>query len=92
MSRHLAPTWDHAAGDAYPGLRDQPSIEALFEEVGLRSQVRDRVVLVDGDVRITGRELLDRVRRLAGGLGARGVRPGDAVCFQVPSWWETTCL
>jgi acyl-CoA synthetase (AMP-forming)/AMP-acid ligase II len=92
VSRHLAPTWDHAAGDAYPGLRDQPSIEALFEEVGLRPEVRDRVVLVDGDVRITGRELLDRVRRLAGGLGARGVRPGDAVCFQVPSWWETTCL
>jgi cyclohexanecarboxylate-CoA ligase len=92
VSRRLAPTWDHAAGAAYPGLRGQPSIEGLFEEVGLRPEVRDRVVLVDRDVRLTGRELLDRVRRLAGGLAAWGVHRGDAVCFQVPSWWETTCL
>jgi acyl-CoA synthetase (AMP-forming)/AMP-acid ligase II len=88
----LAATWDHPARHPYPGLDGQPSIEALFESVARRPEVADRVVLVDGAVRLGGLELLDRVQRLAGGLAARGVARGDVVCFQTPSWWETTCL
>jgi acyl-CoA synthetase (AMP-forming)/AMP-acid ligase II len=29
-----------------------------------------------------------RARRVAGGLAARGIRPGDAVAFQLPNWLE----
>ncbi len=39
----------------------------------------DKVGVVDGDVRLTYAELLDRTRRLAGALAAIGVKPGDRV-------------
>ena len=39
----------------------------------------DRVGFIDGDYRATFGEHLDRVARLAGGLGALGVAPGDRV-------------
>lgn len=37
-------------------------------------------------------ELLRYVQRFAGALTALGIRRGDAVAFQLPSWWETTVL
>ncbi|WP_432479538.1 AMP-binding protein [Nocardioides sp. GXQ0305] len=39
----------------------------------------DRLAVVDGERRLTYRELADGSRRLAGALRARGVRPGDRV-------------
>ena len=60
-----------------------------LEAVGTRDGIATKVVLVDGAVRLTGLDLLDRVRALAGGLRRAGVGPGDAVAFQTPSWWET---
>jgi acyl-CoA synthetase (AMP-forming)/AMP-acid ligase II len=33
-------------------------------------------------------DVLDAARRLAGGLAARGIGPGDAVAFQLPNWVE----
>ena len=33
-------------------------------------------------------EVLDRSRRLAGALAARGIGPGDVVAFQLPNWME----
>lgn len=88
----LAPTWDHPARHHYRGLQGRPSIEALFTEVAARPANRDRVVLIDGDHRLTAGELTAAVRRLAGALAARGVARGDAVCFQLPSWWETVAV
>lgn len=88
----LTPTWDHPSRHRYPGLADQPSIEALIESVTEAADLADRVVLVDGDLRLTGSELADRSRHLAGGLASLGVTRGDTVCFQVPSWWETVAL
>ncbi len=90
-TRRLAPTWDHPARHHYPGLDGQPSIEALFTEVASRPEIAGKTVVVDGDVRLTGAELTDRAKRLAGGLAALGVGRGDAVAFQAPSWWETIC-
>ncbi|MCC6222134.1 MAG: AMP-binding protein [Thermoleophilia bacterium] len=37
--------------------------------------------LVEGDVRVTYRELRDRAARLAAGLAARGIEPGDRVAL-----------
>jgi acyl-CoA synthetase len=33
-------------------------------------------------------EVRERARRVAGGLRDRGIRPGDAVAFQLPNWEE----
>jgi len=89
-TRRLRATWNHDGAAGASLLADQPSIEALFSEVGTR--LGDRVVTVDGDVTLTAAELGDRVRRVAGGLRWHGVAAGDAVCFQTPSWWETIVL
>ncbi len=45
----------------------------------------DRLAVVDGDRRHTYRELLDRARRLAGGLTGLGVAPGDRVAVLSPN-------
>jgi long-chain acyl-CoA synthetase len=45
----------------------------------------DRPALVYGDERIGYPELLDRAERLAGGLAARGIGPGEAVALRLPN-------
>jgi len=47
-----------------------------------------RLALVDGATRLDFAALAARAERLAGGLAALGVRPGDAVALVLPSWWE----
>ncbi|TDB90551.1 amino acid adenylation domain-containing protein [Actinomadura sp. KC216] len=44
----------------------------------------DQTVLVHGGRRVTGRELADRVHRLAGWLRARGVGADDVVALELP--------
>ncbi|RPH61898.1 MAG: cyclohexanecarboxylate-CoA ligase [Burkholderiales bacterium] len=39
-------------------------------------------------VRLSWRELGERVARIAQGLSARGVGKGDVVSLQLPNWWE----
>jgi fatty-acyl-CoA synthase len=46
---------------------------------------RDKIALIDGDVRRTYPELLDRVRRLAAALQARGIRDGQRVAVLAPN-------
>lgn len=41
---------------------------------------------------LTYRELHRQVYRFAGALRAQGVRPGDAVAFQLPNRWENAAL
>jgi 2-furoate---CoA ligase len=48
--------------------------------------------LVDGDLRLTYAELLDRVQRLAGGLGARGIGRGERFAAIVKPRHETVLL
>ncbi len=88
----LAATWDHDRRLGHPDLDGLPSLEACIRAT--TAHVRGllpagRAAVVDGDVRLTGDEMEVLVRRLAAGLAARGVGRGDAVCFQLPSWWET---
>jgi len=45
----------------------------------------NRVAVVHGDLRITYRELQQRVWRLASALARRGVRPGDTVSAMLPN-------
>jgi 2,3-dihydroxybenzoate-AMP ligase len=48
----------------------------------------DRVAVVDGDVRLTYRELAEHVDALAENLLGLGVRDGDNVLVQLPNCWE----
>lgn len=48
----------------------------------------DRVLVVDGEVEHTVRDLWVRAERLARSLVQRGYRPGDTVSFQLPNWVE----
>jgi len=52
----------------------------------------ERVALVDGDQRITFRELHRRSDRLAAALCARGIEGGDVIACQLPNIWEYACL
>jgi cyclohexanecarboxylate-CoA ligase len=51
-----------------------------------------RLAIVDGPRRITFDELDEITRRLSTGLIGLGVRVGDVVAFQLPSWWEGVAL
>lgn len=48
----------------------------------------DRLIVAEGDKRLTRGELVDASLRLGGALLARGLLPGDSVAFQLPNWWE----
>lgn len=50
------------------------------------------VVVVDGDRQVTRAEMLDLACRLGGALLARGIRPGAAIAFQLPNWWEACVI
>src|SRR5512132_1902574 len=45
----------------------------------------DKVAVVHGARRITYRELEERVNRLASGLAAAGIEPGESVAFLAPN-------
>ncbi len=47
-----------------------------------------KLALVDGGERLTFAELDRLARRMALGLLALGVGPGDVVAYQLPNWWE----
>ncbi|MFW2240463.1 AMP-binding protein [Rhodococcus opacus] len=48
----------------------------------------DRLAVVDGDRQVSYAELDAMIRRLAGVLLERGIRPGDSVVWQLPNWLE----
>jgi cyclohexanecarboxylate-CoA ligase len=81
----LRATFEAARADRYRepgGPWDQPSLDALLSNA---LDDVDDVVLVDGPVRASGRQLEARVARTAGGLSKCGVEPGDAVAWQLPN-------
>src|SRR5712692_2695196 len=52
----------------------------------------DRVFLVDGSRRVTFAEFLELAAKLAHGLAAIGLEPGEVVSWQLPSWLEGALL
>jgi amino acid adenylation domain-containing protein len=75
------------AGDASPSVTDQsdratapdvvPRLDARFAEIALERA--DAVALTDGDRSVTYADLDEDATRLAAGVAALGVRPGDRV-------------
>jgi acyl-CoA synthetase (AMP-forming)/AMP-acid ligase II len=53
----------------------------------------DDVMLIDGDEReVTFAAYVERAERTAAGLYEWGVRPGDTIAWQLPTWIETVVL
>ena len=66
----------------------------LWELVEARADATpDAVMLIDqeGD-RVTFREYRDRAERAAAGFHQQGIREGDVVSWQLPTWPETIVL
>jgi len=77
------------------GYWDGVSLSERFEQSAARSP--DSVALVDGEVRLTYRELAARVEAASGRLGGLGLERDDRVIVQLPSSWQfvvqtLTCL
>jgi cyclohexanecarboxylate-CoA ligase len=79
-----------------------PALQAQWRAAGIWSDetLLDRLAsadggqlaLVDGDQRVTIDELRTQSARVAAALVARGVQPGDVVCWQLPNWWDAVVL
>jgi cyclohexanecarboxylate-CoA ligase len=80
--RHPAPVAVQARWRANGVWTDETLLDRLASADGAH------LALVDGDTRITIDELRARSARVAAALMARGVQPGDVVCWQLPNWWE----
>jgi len=55
----------------------------------LAAEEPDRVLLIDGDVRLTAGDLYQSARRLADAMRQRGIGCGDVVSFMLPNWYES---
>ena len=90
----LRPTYRHPRAREYSapgGAWDLPSLDAIL--TGAAAGSRGDLVVDESDgTRLSGRALLDRVARVAGGLRADGVRRGDVVAWQSPNWHEAVTL
>ena len=63
-------------------IPDQSITDCVFESV---STLADQVAVTDGTRSYTYAALYDAIRRLAGGLSARGVGPGTTVALHAPN-------
>ncbi|MEY2476170.1 MAG: cyclohexanecarboxylate-CoA ligase [Actinomycetota bacterium] len=68
------------------GPWDVPPLDAVL------ARSTPAAVLVEGKVRLSGRELEQRVAELAGGLRAAGVKRRDVVAWQLPNVIEAAML
>lgn len=94
--RRVAPDWTLRTPPAHVGRRYRS--EGLWSDETLGSMIeRELRRSASLEVRIwsdhrpfrgTVSQVHDLARRLAGGLRARGIGPGDVVAFQLPNWIE----
>ncbi len=90
MSRTIVPTW-----------RPAPEIDRFYRAAGMWhpasvtddlrrcvDRFGDKVAVRDSTTQLTFGQLWDRAAALAGWLRERGLRRGDAVAVQLPSWTE----
>ena len=70
--------------------RPQRAVGRNLGQVALERTAEDasRVLVIDGGRSVTRAEMLDAAQRLGGALLARGLKPGAAIAFQLPNWWE----
>jgi len=68
-----------------PHHLDYPRVGMDAILAGAARSFPDRVALRDGDDTLTYAELHDAALRVAGGLRARGIAPGDAVALHLPN-------
>ncbi|GGA37291.1 AMP-binding protein [Sphingomonas psychrolutea] len=52
----------------------------------------ERVLLIEGETRLTRAEAWERALRLAAFFRVRGMKPGDVVSLQLPNWIETAII
>jgi len=52
----------------------------------------ERLLIVDGERRVTAAAHLEEAERLAQALVGRGLRPGDVVSYILPNWYESCVL
>ncbi|MEO6748347.1 MAG: AMP-binding protein [Casimicrobiaceae bacterium] len=52
----------------------------------------DSLAIVDGSLRLTYAQWLDKIERVAGGLGAKGLRRGDHLATVLQNRWEAATL
>ncbi len=90
--------------DGY-SIRHDAAVERMAREGGwwldttiadaaarLASAEPDRVLVVDGELRLTALRLHDDAARLADALRARGIGRGDVVSFMLPNWHEACVI
>ncbi len=80
-----------ALADRYIGegfWRDDTVGQVLAGAVAAHPELTVRIRSSARPWRGTFADVLDAGRRLAGGLRARGIGPGDVVAFQLPNWVE----
>ncbi len=58
----------------------------------LRAKNPDKVLLIEGEHRLTVAEVDRQARALASALGKRGLVRGDVVSFSLPNWPETVVI
>jgi acyl-CoA synthetase (AMP-forming)/AMP-acid ligase II len=51
-----------------------------------------RLLVIEGGHALSRGDMLDKALRLGGALLERGLRPGSAVAFQLPNWWEACVI
>lgn len=52
----------------------------------------EKVLLIEGGVRLSRADAWDKALRLAAFFRSRGLKTGDVVSFQLPNWAETTII
>src|SRR5262245_49003551 len=82
-----------------PARIRQHEAAGVWPVPGMSELLRQRIqtapqalFIVDGDVRLTFGDFARRIERLAAGLTAMGMRAGDVISWQLPSWWEAAAL
>jgi acyl-CoA synthetase (AMP-forming)/AMP-acid ligase II len=68
--------------------------EETLADVARRAwrQAPDRLLLIEGDRRVTRAGAWDAASRLAAFFVSRGLKPGDVVSFQLPNWIEAAVI
>lgn len=92
MTREGFVPWPKEAADRYREAgywRGRPLGSYLHEWA---ETYDDTVAVVDGDMRLTYRQLIDRADGLACRLLDSGLNPGDAMLVQLPNGWEFVTL